>query len=338
MAGLHWVAVVLAFFLSTGTSLADVDQSWLKSIVEGIKNEYALGDTFSLAVNVPQNQDPTDLQEVFQDDPADKLKQTVSLGQVYQGTRVVATSGALLDVLENIQPLIANSQDNFLVIYSEESPCGPTCTSNNEDTITERINDVIENWSGYAFVFSKVADVPATDTSQQAESFKELGISKLGLDHIFRCYQPGNDPFQCTSCSSDGDVTPSCVANEAMSNQEQGKQTGEVSEPRECDGSNCKRRGGSKYGEVKKGREQKKGGKVRKGGKGKKGGKVRKGRKGKKGGKVRKGGKGKKVGKVRKGGKFKKGGKVRKRGKGKKGGKGRKRRKYKKGGKGRKRG
>ncbi|KAM7394756.1 hypothetical protein PAMP_021542 [Pampus punctatissimus] len=39
MAGLHWMAVALAFFLSTGNSLAVVDQSWLTSIVEGIKNQ-----------------------------------------------------------------------------------------------------------------------------------------------------------------------------------------------------------------------------------------------------------------------------------------------------------
>ncbi|XP_042247462.1 uncharacterized protein LOC121883116 isoform X2 [Thunnus maccoyii] len=171
MAGLHWVAVVLVFFLSTGNSLAAVDKSWLTSIVKGIKNEYALGDTFSLAVNVPQNQDPTNLQEVFQDDPADKVKQSVSQGQVYRGSRVVAASGAVLNVLENIQPLITSSQGNFLIVYSEESPCGLTCTSKNEGTVADKINDVIKNWSGYAFVFSKVVDVAAKDTSQRAESF-----------------------------------------------------------------------------------------------------------------------------------------------------------------------
>ncbi|KAI3353566.1 hypothetical protein L3Q82_020086, partial [Scortum barcoo] len=84
MAGPCWMAVVVAFFLSAQDSLAAVDQNWLTSITEGIKNQYALGDTFSLAVNVPEGQDPNDLQQVFQDDPADKVKQTVSEGQVYQ--------------------------------------------------------------------------------------------------------------------------------------------------------------------------------------------------------------------------------------------------------------
>lgn len=38
MAGQCLVGLVLAFFLSAGRSLADVDQNWLTGIVEGIKN------------------------------------------------------------------------------------------------------------------------------------------------------------------------------------------------------------------------------------------------------------------------------------------------------------
>ncbi|XP_059188246.1 uncharacterized protein LOC131971001 [Centropristis striata] len=225
MAGLCWMAAALVLFLSAGDGLAAVDQNWLTSIIEGIKNEYELGDTFSLAVNVPQNQDINNLQQVFQNDPADKVKQKVSGGQVYQGARVVAAaqSEALSRVLENVQPFIKSSQGNFLVIYSEESPCGPTCTTNaNTDGIASKINDITQNWSGYAFVFSKVFDVPDVDATKLSESFKLLGVSKLGLDNIFRCYKPGDDPFQCTSCSSGGDVTPSCVADNAPSNEEQG--------------------------------------------------------------------------------------------------------------------
>ncbi|KAI3353565.1 hypothetical protein L3Q82_020085, partial [Scortum barcoo] len=220
MAGPCWMAVVVAFFLSAQDSLAAVDQNWLTSITEGIKNQYALGDTFSLAVNVPEGQDPNDLQQVFQDDPADKVKQTVSEGQVYQGTRVVAAaqSGAVSRVLQNLQPLIKSSQGNFLVIYSEESPCGTTCT--NEDGIDGKTNDITQNWGGYAFVFSKVGDVPDADVSQLSESFKQLEISKLGLDNIFHCYKHGDDPFECTSCSSGGDVAPSCLSN-APSNPQQ---------------------------------------------------------------------------------------------------------------------
>ncbi|XP_044045426.1 keratin, type II cytoskeletal 2 epidermal-like [Siniperca chuatsi] len=323
MAGLCWVAVVLAFFLSAGNSLDAVDQNWLTSIIDGIKNEYALGDTFSLAVNVPQNQDPNTLQQVFQDDPADKVIQTVSGGQVYQGTRVVAAAGAVARVLENIQPLIKSSQGNFLVIYSEESPTA------NEDGVAGKVNDVIQNWSGYAFVFSKVVNVPDADVSQLSESFKQLGISKFGLDNIFRCYKPGDDPFQCTSCSSGGDVAPTCVADNSLSNQEQGV-GGEVSTVPPGAGTDTGLSSGTGGGrEKEKGRQVKvsrckgrkrgckrrKGGKVRKGrkqrgGKGKKWGKVRRGRRGK----GKKGRKGKKWGKARGG----------RRGKGRRGGKGKK--------------
>ncbi|XP_033985620.1 keratin, type II cytoskeletal 2 epidermal-like [Trematomus bernacchii] len=225
MAGLCWMAVVLTFFMSAGDTLADVDESWLTSVIEGIKKEYPLGDTFSVAVNIPENQDIDTLQQVFQDDPPDKVKQTVSGGQVYHGTRVVAAarSEAVSQVLKNIQPFIKSSEGNFLIIYSEVSPCGPTCTTNaNQDSSRDEINNVIKNWRGYAFAFSKLGDVPAGDTPQIAKSFKNLGISKLGLDKIFRCYNPGDEAFQCTSCFSDGDVTPSCVANNSPSNEEEG--------------------------------------------------------------------------------------------------------------------
>ncbi|XP_068583823.1 uncharacterized protein [Cebidichthys violaceus] len=227
MAGLRWMAVVLTVFLSAGDSLAAVDQNWLTSVIEGIKKEYALDGAFSLAVNVPENQDINNLQQVFQSDPADGVKQKVSEGQVYQGTRVVAAAQSVSRVLENIQTLMTSSQGNVLVIYSEESPCCPT----NEDDVADKVNDVVQKWSGYALVFSKVPDVPDADASQLAETFKQLAISKLGLDNIFRCYEPGGDPFQCTSCSSGGDVTPSCVANDASSNEGQGEDEDAITVP-----------------------------------------------------------------------------------------------------------
>ncbi|KAK1885629.1 Set1/Ash2 histone methyltransferase complex subunit ASH2 [Dissostichus eleginoides] len=152
MAGLCWMAVVLTFFMSAGDTLADVDESWLTSVIEGIKNEYPLGDTFSVAVNIPENQDIDTLQQVFQDDPPDKVKQTVSGGQVYHGTRVVAAaqSEAVSQVLKNIQPFIKSSEGNFLIIYSEVSPCGPTCTTNaNQDSTAVEINNVIKNWKDF---------------------------------------------------------------------------------------------------------------------------------------------------------------------------------------------
>lgn len=171
-----------------------------------------------MALNIPQNQDPSSLQDVLQNDPADRVRGAISQDQVYKGTRVVAAtqSQALSHVLHNIQPFIKSSEGNVLVIYSENSPIS------NDKGITLIISDITHNWSGYAFVFSNVADVPASDTSQLTQSFKHLEITKLGLNNIYRCYAPPDDAFQCTRCSSGGDVTPTCVANTALSSQEQG--------------------------------------------------------------------------------------------------------------------
>ncbi|XP_013769813.1 cell wall protein IFF6-like isoform X3 [Pundamilia nyererei] len=218
MAGLCWLVMVPAFFLSPPNILAAVNQDWLTNIVAAVKNKYELGDSFSMALNIPQNQDPSSLQEVLQNDPADSVTGAISQDQVYKGTRVVAAtqSQALSHVLHNIQPFINSSEGNVLVIYSENSPIS------NDEGITLNISDIINNWSGYAFVFSNVADVPASDTSQLTQSFKNLEITKLGLNNIYRCYAPGDDAFQCTRCSSGGDVTPTCVANPALSSQEQG--------------------------------------------------------------------------------------------------------------------
>ncbi|XP_030595443.1 uncharacterized protein LOC115787012 isoform X3 [Archocentrus centrarchus] len=218
MGGLCWLLLVLALFPSPPNILAAVDQSWLTSIVAGIKNEYELGDSFSVAVNIPRNQDPDSLQQVLQNDPADRVKEAISQASMYKGTRVVAATQphALTRVLQNIRPLIKSSDGNVLVIYSEGSP------GSNDNGITSSINDITHNWGGYAFAFSNVADVPASDTSQLTQSFKRLHIAKLGLNNIFRCYEPGDDTFQCTTCSSGGDVAPSCVQNTALSSQEQG--------------------------------------------------------------------------------------------------------------------
>ncbi|XP_074521433.1 uncharacterized protein LOC141787048 [Halichoeres trimaculatus] len=336
MAALGWTLVLSALLLSAGTTLADVDQDWLTSIMEGIKTEYALGDTFSLAVNVPLNQDPNTLQEVLQYDPADRVQQAVSEGGVYQGRVVIAAAqaGSLPRVLENIRALMKSSQGHFLVLYSQQPPCGPACAAN-DDPAPAKVQDITQHWSAYAFVFSRVRAGPPEDLSRISESFRRLHISGLGLNNVFRCF--GDDALKCTSCSSGPDVTPSCVADHAPSDQEAdqdqspvpaaGSGAGELI-PQDSDlgpslgGALSTGVGGGE----RKGRKDKGGVRRRKGRKGK--GKVRrrKGRKGK--GKVRrrKGRKGKEKVRRRKGRKGK--GKVRRR-KGRKG-KGRK----KKGGRG----
>uniref|UniRef100_A0A8C4DYG6 Uncharacterized protein n=1 Tax=Dicentrarchus labrax TaxID=13489 RepID=A0A8C4DYG6_DICLA len=234
---------------------------------------------FSLAVSIPddQNQEISNiLQQVFQSDPVEDVKEQLGRNEVYDGKRVVAarplplkkkkTDHAESRVADKLVDLFSRSNENdLLLFYVYASPCVDKCASDSHPkSILGRINQIQQwknhafvyskifesentrrwvntalqrlgtavgldnifrcdrengwmqciscssnnrNWSGFAFAFSKVADV--SDASQQAESFKQLEISKLGLDNIFRCYNPG-DSFQCTSCSSGGDVTPSC--------------------------------------------------------------------------------------------------------------------------------
>ncbi|XP_035770730.1 uncharacterized protein LOC118455540 [Neolamprologus brichardi] len=251
MAGLCWLVMVPAFFLSPPNILAAVNQDWLTDIVAAVKNKH---------------------------------------------------------VLHNIQPFIKSSEGNVLVIYSENSPIS------NDKGITLSISDITHNWSGYAFVFSNVADVPASDTSQLTQSFKHLEITKLGLNNIYRCYAPPDDAFQCTRCSSGGDVTPTCVANTALSSQEQGTDV-ETPKPGLDTGSGIPPGSGrGKEGQISKlrgGGRRKKGSKLRRGGRRKKGSKLRGGGRRRKGSKLRGGGRRRKGSKLRGGGRRRKGSKLR---------------------------
>ncbi|KAM4594100.1 uncharacterized protein V3H82_026224 [Fundulus diaphanus] len=364
MAVLRWVVLVLAFFLSPQSSLAAVDENWLKDIVLHIRNEYELGDTYSLAVNVPVNQDPDSLTEVLQDDRADSVKQALSLGQVYQGTRIVAAaqSDALARVLEKVQPLIKSSEGNVLIVYSEGYP--------KANGIASKITSIIQNWRSYAFVFSKLAEVADADITKRTEEFKQQELSTFGLENIFRCYEP-DDSFQCTNCRAGSDVAPSCVADMVQSNDEQ-EAGAEIGSPATDSGTDegydsgpnnwlgpglaissnqdidegpyvaegmtnimggrrarkVRNRQKGKKGEMlKEEGEQGKlgqGGKVKEGGKRGRGGRVRKGGKRGRGGRVRKGGKRGRGSRVRKGGKRGRGSTVRKGGKRGRGGRVRK--------------
>lgn len=132
----------------------------------------------------------SDLQQIFQDDPADRVTEGVSGGDVYRGARVVAAgrSAALSRVLDDVQTLASSSRGGFLVIYSDRSPCDPADPSGLAGKI-----DVVRRWSGYAFVFS--------EADRAAGSLQCAAVSKLGLDNIFRCYEPAGDALRCDSCA-----------------------------------------------------------------------------------------------------------------------------------------
>ncbi|XP_014858255.1 PREDICTED: uncharacterized protein LOC106927293 [Poecilia mexicana] len=273
MKSLFWVTVV--FLLSAGNTLAALDQKWLSDIVQTIKNKYQLGDTTSWAVNIPQNQDPSRLMEVLQEDPPDAVKIAVSKGDVYQGKRMTAStqSLAISHVLEKIKVSQTGNQGNIIIIYSEKYQ------NINENGIAANINKIIQSWGRYVFVFSKVVDVADAGMPTRAELFKQQELSKFGLENIFRCYEPGGS-FQCTSCGSVENVAPSCLVDTPPSNDVTELEKRRIQKAR---GGGRGRRGGGgrrrKGGEVRRGGgRRKKGGEVRRGGgRRKKGGEVRRG-------------------------------------------------------------
>ncbi|XP_049899773.1 uncharacterized protein si:dkey-96g2.1 [Epinephelus moara] len=221
MAGLCWMAVMVAFFLSAENSLA-VDQNRLASFVNGILSQYGTQGMFSLAVSIPDNQNQninTILQNIFQSDPPDNVRNVINNGQVYKGTRVVAakvlkpTNGrpdhAESRVVDELDRFFRRSNpSDLLLFYVYASPCVEKCSSNtHQQSILERIKS-ISKWSNYAFVFSKIfkpRNGPTNTDEQRRGALERLGHS-IGPENIFRC------EWQCTSCSSGGNVANYCVS------------------------------------------------------------------------------------------------------------------------------
>lgn len=190
---------------------------------------YSIEGQFSLAINIPVDQDLNNLDKVFEKDPFATVIEKVSKHEVYQGTNVVAakfknfgtfTDHAEARVLDKIKPLADRSKGNFLVLYSYLSPCSAKCTNaHNEYNILDKINKVISKWEDYAFVFSKVFDRTKNGTiinkTELVEALKRLGGSNIGHNNIFRCYRPKKSDFQCISCYINGKLSDECVNNKA---------------------------------------------------------------------------------------------------------------------------
>ncbi|XP_071359923.1 uncharacterized protein [Trachinotus anak] len=102
MAGLGWMAVTLAVFLSTRNSLAAVKEKKLESalneILKRFRPRYAEGENqwkypmFSLAASIPYNErwDSYEVNRV--PDRSDQVRNTIQNCDVYTGTRVVAAT------------------------------------------------------------------------------------------------------------------------------------------------------------------------------------------------------------------------------------------------------
>ncbi|XP_067355768.1 uncharacterized protein [Channa argus] len=234
-------AVMLVFLLCTENCLAVVDQNRLANFVNGILTNYGTTGMFALAVRIPddQNHNPEDiLQEIFESDPPNDVKDTINKDEVYTGNRVVAAKvlkrvrgadHAESRVVNNLCKLINKPKGNdLLLFYVYASPCVEKCSSNTHpENILERIN-LIRKWKNYAVVFSKIFKPKNGKTNtdeERSQALEELGKynvqqGSIGLENIFRCNKKKNDT-QCISCSAGNQVAKACVSDDTQSGPSQ---------------------------------------------------------------------------------------------------------------------
>lgn len=223
MAGLCWMAVMLAFSMSVGNSLP-VDVTWVQNHAHTLGQLLTENVQVCLAVNFPV--DDNKLEEVTRETPY-VITGYMKHG-VYRGTNVVAaipqqntsplgkpyTDHAEAVVLNNIKRLVINSKDHILVLYSYLSPCGQKCTNQNHNyNILGKIDDAFQNskWADHAFVFTKVFDGRGITQDEIKETFNSLKGTKIG-QNIFRCYF-SHKGTRCIKCFNNGVLSDECVKN-----------------------------------------------------------------------------------------------------------------------------
>ncbi|XP_033480924.1 uncharacterized protein LOC117255827 [Epinephelus lanceolatus] len=230
MAGLCWMAVMVAFFLSAENTSAVVDQNRLASFVNGIFREYGTQGMFCLAVSIPdnQNQNINDiLQDIFQSDPGDDVRNAINDGKVYIGTRVVAakvlrhpnggTDHAESRVVDKLNRLFRQTNRNdLLLFYVYASPCVERCSSTSDDRRILRRIQRISQWSNHVFVFTEIYEPNTCQTNRPTDAARRAALQRLGssvgLENIFRCERLSGRQ-QCTRCFSGGNVADYCVSD-----------------------------------------------------------------------------------------------------------------------------
>ncbi|XP_026158684.1 uncharacterized protein LOC113127949 [Mastacembelus armatus] len=106
------------------------------------------------------------------------------------------------------------NKEDLLVFYVYASPCGNRCANPDDSRNILNLIKSIKGWKNYVFVFSKVfkpRDGSTIPDSELKEAVSKIGDS-IGLGNIFRC-DGSAGWIHCTSCSTDGDVTPRCYKN-----------------------------------------------------------------------------------------------------------------------------
>ncbi|XP_038595661.1 uncharacterized protein LOC119919325 [Micropterus salmoides] len=231
MAGLCWMAVMLAFVLSVGNSVDAVTPEILARFVDRILGKYGTDGMFSLAVMIPQNQNQNqdqNFQQVFKTDLGNKVRNMMNKNQVYIGNRVVAAKflkgadHAELRVLANMQGLLDhhNAEDNFLLFYVYASPC-PQCPLNrNWGKLNRRVG-------GHAFVFTKLF-IPR-DSTNFSNTYRDTALTQLGnavnRHTIFRC-EGGRNNVRCTSCVDRNNIAQYCYVQPPVSSHNQPSTSG----------------------------------------------------------------------------------------------------------------
>lgn len=250
-----WSWMLLVFLLPATGSL-DVE-NWLTPTVEIIRTEYSIRSQFCVAVNIPVDQNSSQLLDVLQNDRYEKVEKVMNdTDDLYIGTRVVAAKphvedaevrvlpnmdGLYIDtravtakphvkhaevrVLNNMDGLCNQSQDNFLVFYTYLSPCAKQCANPDDDrNILDDIQYITDTYwkERHALVFGQ----PCTylngreiTKEQLEESFRNLKAK--GFKNIFRCYFR-NDVYQCHSCSPDQNQNVSEVCLEGAESEQGG--------------------------------------------------------------------------------------------------------------------
>ncbi|XP_056228300.1 uncharacterized protein LOC130166633 [Seriola aureovittata] len=187
MAGLRWMAVTLAVFLSTGNSLA-VGQNQLLTIVQQVRRKYTNPNDdqsklpmFSLAVSIPKSGESYDVGAV--PDNGEDVKNAMLKCEVFTGTKVVGAT-LLSDVFNRCKDGRVQRQDVL-------AQCPPGVVTWLD--VEEKCKDKVGNIDDHA----EYRTLQALSAIQNNNNFKDL--------MLFYVYAAPCDQ-KCTSEKSDWSI------------------------------------------------------------------------------------------------------------------------------------
>ncbi|KAK2918480.1 hypothetical protein Q8A73_002851 [Channa argus] len=232
MTSFSWTAVALLVF--AGNCFAAVDQNKLATIVKDMLEKYdPTKQMFSMAVSIPvkkNTEQDYDIDQVFTTENGNKVKEKILSGGVYKEGRIVAakmnsfswTAVALLLFAGN--SFAAVDQNKLATIVKDMlDKYDPKCMFSMAVSIPLKntdqdydINQVFTTENGNKVKEEILSGEQSTSEEQRKQALTNLAEeSGLGLENIFRCAK-SNDQMLCVSCSTDKQVTPSCVSYDAQ--------------------------------------------------------------------------------------------------------------------------